>query len=103
MSSFTGLDKLKQYTNFDVGFNTNNIYLWSQPISKVTSLLGDFHYIIHISKEEESYLNQQLVDPKTIFVHPSSFLVEHVLNFTLFDQLLNSEGGAWQITPKGPI
>lgn len=42
LNSFTGLDKLKQYTNFDVGFDANNIYLWSLPTDKLFSLLGKF-------------------------------------------------------------
>jgi hypothetical protein len=51
LNSFTGLDKLKEYTNFDVGFNTNNIYLWSLPASKLASILGEFQYLVQISKK----------------------------------------------------
>lgn len=51
ISSFTGIDKLKEYTNFDVGFNSKNIYLWSLSSSKLASLLGNFQYFVHLSDQ----------------------------------------------------
>lgn len=59
MSSFTGLDKFKEYTNFDVGFDSNNVYLWSMPTRKATALVGQIQYLIHLSGRAESFLNRE--------------------------------------------
>ena len=86
MNSFTGFDKLKEYTNFDVGFDSNNPYLWSLPFARLTALLGKFDYLIHLSDKQEDYLNLQFIisnESTQAIIHPNSLLAKELINFTL--------------------
>lgn len=92
LNSFTGLGKLKEYSNFDIGFDSSNPYLWSLPIARLTVLLGIFEYLIHLSDKQESYLNVQFVISKErtqAIIHPNSLLAKELLNFTLLEQLVS--------------
>lgn len=92
LNSFTGLGKLKEYTSFDNGFDSNNPYLWSLPFARLTALLGTFDYLIHLSDKQEGYLNVQFIISKErtqAIIHPNSLLAKELLNFTLLEQLVS--------------
>lgn len=93
LSSFTGLHKLKEYSNYDVGFTEENPYLWSIPKSQAIKLLGNFSYFVHISDLQEEYLKRKLsgsAQEVRSFLHPNSILGRHINN-TLREELLASE------------